>query len=248
MPNWIINKLSFEGSSADVLNLLQSISSEEESIDFNNIIPRPKDLDDVTSSGFGINNDIGCALASYFDKGERKSLEESMQWVWAKNLITQNNIKNVEEWATYLIQNKDYKNRIENGRKLLRNLELYGYSDWYTWSIDKWGTKWNAKDTYTTSEGEVVFQTAWSTPFQVLIELSKQYPEVILKIRFADESIGSNCGEYHLQKGEVIHEVEYDEIEACELWGYDPYELFDYMKREKNINEILEDDNDNSGV
>lgn len=165
MPNWIINKLSFEGSSVDGLDLLQSIASEEESIDFNKIVPRPADLE-----------------------------------------------------------------------------------DWYSWCIEMWGTKWNAKDSYTTSSGEVVFETAWSTPFQVIFELSRQYPQVTLIVKFADESIGYNCGEYHLKNGEVVYQIEYNEVEACELWGYDPYELFDYMKREKNINDILEDDNDNSGV
>jgi hypothetical protein len=71
----------------------------------------------------------------------------------------------------------------------------------------------------------------------------------LIKLRFADESIGSNCGEYHLKNGEVIYQTEYDEVEACELWGYDPAEMFDYIRRDNTIEEILNtDDNDNSSL
>ena len=46
-------------------------------------------------------------------------------------------------------------------------IEKYGHSDWYSWSVENWGTKWNADaqdwsgdDTHVT----FWFDTAWSPP------------------------------------------------------------------------------------
>lgn len=191
MPNWIINKLSFEGDEKRVEELMNKISTDEELIDFQKIIPRPKSLD-ITS---------GARTESTLEDG----------------LIT-----------------------VENQR-------LYGHRDWYSWSIENWGTKWNTSETYL-CDGEVVFVTAWSNPYPIILQLSQDFPDLLIKLKFADESIGSNCGEYHLKDSKVVYQTEYDDVEACILWGYDPVEMFEHMKRDKNINEILEDDNTDSSL
>lgn len=245
MPNWVINKLTLEGPSVDVLNALQSIATEEESIDFDKIIPRAKELSEV-NSGSGL--DLLCGLALYLDKGDETEILKTMKYGWVEKILIKENITTVEEWVKHLLKDERYSLKLEEGRKAVNNEELYGHRDWYSWSLENWGTKWNTSETYTTSEGEVVFQTAWSTPYPVIKKLSEQNPDLLLKLRFADESIGDNCGEYHLKAGDVVYEEEYDEVQACILWDYDPYEMFEYMKRDKNINEILEDDNNNSSL
>lgn len=244
MPNWIINKLTLEGSTIDILSALQSIATGEESIDFEKIVPLPKELSEV-NSGY---SDILCALVLYVDEGDDTELVKEMESGWLSNFVKKENISTAEECAKFLLNEKKYSSKIEMGRRALKNEKLYGHRDWHSWSLEKWGTKWNTNDTYTTSEGEVVFQTAWSTPYPVIKKLSEQNPELLVKLRFADESIGENCGEYHLKAGVVVYEQEYDEVEACILWNYDPYELFGYMQRDKNINDILEDDNTDSSL
>lgn len=245
MPNWIINKLKLEGSPVDVLQALQSIATEEESIDFEKIVPRAKELSEV-NSGY---SDILCALVLYLDEGDDTALVKEMESGWTlSNIVKKENISTARECAKFLLNDHQYSSKIEIGRRALKNEKLYGHRDWYSWSLENWGTKWNTSETYTTSEGEVVFQTAWSTPYPVIKKLSELNPELLVKLRFADESIGENCGEYHLKAGEVVYEEEYDEVQACILWDYDPYELFDYMQRDKNINDILEDDNTDSSL
>ena len=243
MPNWVINKLTLEGPSVDVLNALQSIATEEESIDFDKIIPRAKELSEVNSSS-GL--DLLCGLVLYLDKFDDTEILKTMTYGWVEKVLKKENITTVDEWVNHLLKDDRYSEKLEEGRKAIRNEELYGHRDWYSWSLENWGTKWNTSETYTTSEGEVVFQTAWSTPYPVMKKLSEQNPDLLLKLRFADESIGDNCGEYHLKAGDVVYEEEYHEVQACILWDYDPYEMFDYMKRDKNINDILEDDNTDS--
>lgn len=35
---------------------------------------------------------------------------------------------------------------------------------WYTWSVENWGTKWNASSTQLLDNEAIVFQTAWQEP------------------------------------------------------------------------------------
>jgi hypothetical protein len=72
--------------------------------------------------------------------------------------------------------------------------------DWYNWRLDNWGTKWNSSEIYVFEEG-FTFNTAWSTPFNLLVGLSKKYPNVEFNIRFADEDFGYNVGEFTLLNG-----------------------------------------------
>ena len=117
-----------------------------------------------------------------------------------------------------------------------------GYSDWYSWSLGTWGTKWNAYDNIVpwpvrryvrlyNSRGmnrssaykyrvdkkwfkrhvkkngypkEVGFDTAWCIPDGVYLALSMLFPDVIVKVRYADEDVGCNCGIIHIMDGNEI--------------------------------------------
>lgn len=84
--------------------------------------------------------------------------------------------------------------------------------DWYHWSIENWGTKWNAYEFKTTindngcAEGPVnvtiQFDTAWSPAMPVLNALSRKYPEIEFGYLYADEDIGSNFGVGSITNGE----------------------------------------------
>ncbi len=75
-----------------------------------------------------------------------------------------------------------------------------GYSP-LEWNRHNWGTKWNAYDIDRRSDTEVRFDTAWSHPLPVIEALSRKFPDVVLLVSFADEDLGSNCGEYVMQDG-----------------------------------------------
>jgi hypothetical protein len=118
---------------------------------------------------------------------------------------------------------------LEEAQKALDNERLYGCQDWYGWSTDNWGTKWNAYSTNDTDTDEVSFETAWSNPYPVIVALSAKYPEAVFRLRFADEDFGHNVGEYSLKSGYVIEEniPEGGSEEALELaadiTGYEDY-------------------------
>lgn len=83
------------------------------------------------------------------------------------------------------------------------NIDKYGHATWYKWAIANWGTKWNAYDTVELNDG-VQFDTAWSTPYPIILELSNQYPDATFELTFADEDIGNNCGRYTLKNKEDV--------------------------------------------
>ena len=49
MPNWCFNRVTFTGTSGDIENLVTHLESERSHFDFNNVIPMPPELSEVTS-------------------------------------------------------------------------------------------------------------------------------------------------------------------------------------------------------
>ena len=65
-------------------------------------------------------------------------------------------------------------------------LKKYGHAEWYNWSIDTWGCKWNNGDEVGISDnsenGHVSydFDTPWGPPEGIYEALRKQFPEVTI--------------------------------------------------------------------
>ena len=83
-------------------------------------------------------------------------------------------------------------------------IEKYGYDNWYDWQLNTWGTKWNAYSQESLSENSFKFETAWATPSNFLLNFSAMFPEVTFEMKYADEDMGYNVGEYHVKDGEII--------------------------------------------
>lgn len=71
--------------------------------------------------------------------------------------------------------------------------------------------------------------------------MSKKYPTISFTINYADEDIGSNCGTYKLQNGNLLENIKGDTVFACEMWGYDPADYDEAYARDKRIDEIIEE-------
>jgi hypothetical protein len=200
MPNHVTTKLKFKGKKEDILELRNAIrpdvtadKSEDEGalIDFNKIIPIPEDLHIESSSTV----DNGMAVLIFRETGASLELTSMLSWPWVKA----EGISSVKALAEYLLKEK--RANLILGQKALDNIKKYGHKDWYSWSTAKWGTKWNAYSQVEVSFDEIIFDTAWSTPFPVIQKLSKMFPKVKIFLSYADEDFGHNCGEITLQKG-----------------------------------------------
>jgi hypothetical protein len=77
--------------------------------------------------------------------------------------------------------------RVEDAELSKKAFELYGSVDWYDWSINNWGTKWNAsspkvKETKTSLFYQ--FETAWAPPSPVIDELASKFPTLRFVLKY----------------------------------------------------------------
>lgn len=76
--------------------------------------------------------------------------------------------------------------------------EKYGDNNWYNWSINNWGTKWNSchntgPKMRETKKGDTaltfMFDTAWSPPEPIFQALAKRYPDLFIEIHYIEEGM-----------------------------------------------------------
>jgi hypothetical protein len=70
-----------------------------------------------------------------------------------------------------------------------RNLKLYGFKNWYDWSIANWGTKWDCYEFEWLTERKCTFLTAWSPPDPILRKLAGKAGRKV-RNRWMDEGDG----------------------------------------------------------
>ena len=108
----------------------------------------------------------------------------------------------------------DFNNIVPMPKNIFRGLlgreeeEKYGDNNWYRWSIDNWGTKWNSVDTRVEENGSTLsynFMTAWDCPRQIVDALMRMR-KTILK----DISINWDCVHEDGNEHEVIVDIEVD--------------------------------------
>ena len=89
----------------------------------------------------------------------------------------------------------------------IKERQEHGTNNWRDWSVNNWGTKWNAYGEEGRIDDEVVkFETAWSHPLPVIRALSRKFPDNLLHVEYADEDLGVNFGSYNMRNGEVIED------------------------------------------
>jgi hypothetical protein len=226
MPNHVINKITVTGDAEMLRDMLESIRAEDQelgSVDFNKIIPMPDSMDIESGS----NTDKG--LKAYTDFMFIYTLAGT------RDDVDLDRIPKKSEEAFLNARPDATPAQWELGKTAYRNQSKYGAPTWYEWSIQNWGTKWNAYNSVECEPhgdtAELCFHTAWSPPQPVLQRLSEQYPELAFSHAWADEDIGFNCGIIEYKNGEIISEYLPEGNEAvsfaCEQWGYNPEEYED---------------------
>ena len=109
-----------------------------------------------------------------------------------------------------------------------------GVTCWRTWRLDHWGTQQNGTDLEIIQcdddAVDIRFETLGSHPFALICELSRRVRDYELEVAYADENLGTNLGQYTIDRGEVIEELEFAEgtPEALDFaarlrtgWSYD---------------------------
>jgi len=181
MPNHVTNGVTIKHSDKKIFDEIigKALKKDKESndvFDFNAIIPMPEDL--MVESGSAQVLGMACFKQDKFD--------EVSIYPWFKKRYP--NVSTKEQLKEHLENSEDERDHetVRLGKQVLDNIAKYGYPDWYDWSINKWGTKWNAysveiisqDDTDEGKELNIEFDTAWSTPEGIWDELRRQGFEV----------------------------------------------------------------------
>ena len=85
------------------------------------------------------------------------------------------------------------------------------YPAWYEWSIQNWGTKWNAARAERVAETpprkrvKITFETAWGPPLPVIMALSKQHPTCTFSLRYYERGMQFK-GRLKVRAGAVLED------------------------------------------
>lgn len=206
MPNHVQNKLTIIGKADQVKKVFAFIGSvdkegEKMKIDFNKIKPMPESLN-ITSGSTG---EIAHELL--FGTKKQKFFQIDIN-------------EQQKRFAKFSIEMQ--KEAVDLAIKYQFNLVTYGHTTWYDWACENWGTKWNAysQNDERNTEDTIYFQTAWSSPVQLIAELSTKFPSVTFQLDYADEDSGSNTGRITIKNGVDIKVIQpaSQSIEAFKIY------------------------------
>jgi hypothetical protein len=86
--------------------------------------------------------------------------------------------------------------------------KIYGKNNWRDWSVENWGSKWNAYGLdigpYHDDYNQIEFTTAWSSVHPIIQKLSQMFPDAVFRYAWADDDLGMNVGEMVWANGKSI--------------------------------------------
>lgn len=223
MPNHIQNILYVESKTREELDsFLSTIKGEDEVIDFNKIVPMPKEIRETESS-----TNVDNALAYYLKMKNKEEEIKEFKRLCFFPIHFQDKIGKMSE--------QEKADLLNVGERYYNIFKTYGYLNWYDWSLANWGTKWNAYESCMNEPTEksvtIYFQTAWSSASMLVSILVEKFPNLGFQYKFADEDRGYNCGIGQGNNGEFefdyLEDGSDDAYETYrECWGFDENEFF----------------------
>lgn len=203
MPNYVTNVLELtcsENRFLEVADFLKGKFDTRGEVDFDALIPMPKELDIECGSRGQVAHSKYISFMNELKEGMTKDEAEELE----------------AKYKSQLQEEKDW----ELGKQYYENKENFGCTTWYDWCCKYWGTKWNAMDCeYNPILHSFKFETAWSCVRELVRLLSIRYPEIVITYSYADEDYGYNVGRFSFQNGEYIEVCQPDggSKEAFEL-------------------------------
>lgn len=115
---------------------------------------------------------------------------------------------------TWFVENPEasYSTRVERPFNCEEKAVLaeIGYSSWYSWCVEHWGTKWNACDVTVSGpaaieagHAEIRFDTAWSMPGPIQQKVFGMFPQLAISWIWSDEDDGY-ARSYRIERGPLL--------------------------------------------
>ena len=116
---------------------------------------------------------------------------------------------------------------IYDGAVGTKEKEIYGKYNWYDWSCENWGTKWNAYDIETNDDG-FSFCTAWTPARPVIERLAFLFPEADFLYTGNEPGCGF-CFAREYRKGILVYEMDGEYVEYY-FYDMDDEEKENFLK------------------
>ena len=149
--NNVYNFIRVKGDEEEVKRMMAAVTvMTDEGIpcfDFNKVIPMPEELrvthDGISAIRGHINNYLTMVnpCTPVYDSSFEKLSDKDFAELY-KAIFKYYNQERTHLVNCYLPSPDAEEARV--GEKLAHNIEKYGQPTWYEWSIQNWGTKWNA--------------------------------------------------------------------------------------------------------
>jgi hypothetical protein len=211
MPNHVSHRIVCSGTSTDVaafkeLMVVESLTQKPSwwndnrdftpspvvEFDFNRIIPMPEEINDNRSAGLSDDDSIIVCVAegAPIPTEGLSGIFFPLTWDRIKKELghTEASLSSDQDIALEYLRLHPEKEAA--GRKAIELIKKYGFSDWYSWSIAHWGTKWNSYNFLEVRDHasfEFMFNTAWSPPIPVLDAVAQKFPDLSFDIKWFDE-------------------------------------------------------------
>ena len=207
MPNHVKNKITFEGDQKQMDDFVKQYTTESPDIiemsddkciyipnKFKDRIPQFTDLT------------MNLEDKKLYHK-ERVFVSEEDGKITLDTLGTTKEITRAELDKNYYPRKEraythyfDFDKILPMPKHVLRNnIDSFeqSFPNWYDWSIENWGTKWNSFSTEQLSEKAYMIETSWQTPNPIMKELYAKLPDGLkMHVDFASDDIGTNCGTF----------------------------------------------------
>lgn len=198
MPNHVANVIRMDHIQEEPL---YSLDGSHVYFDFNKLVPMPESLNIESSN----KQDVAIELClRRLNTGGFTSTVISTLGLKCNCYNTMSDEEFQKKRSVFNITDDELA---EFGLQVICNKVRYGSTDWYDWSCDNWGTKWNSYNNLIDEEtpDRIKFNTAWGAPHMILEKLAQMYPHAVIQHWWAEEFMGSGNSGYMLYKnGQIL--------------------------------------------
>ena len=225
MPNWCYNNLTVTGEAGyskdekEMKKEQKEISKEVKKfvkenfkknadgdlqLTFRAAVPMPKELE--ITSGSTTSSAMELIQAK---SGNYSGIDKMMDWQWTAKSCGYTKASSLEYKRKKIIKYLEGKltlKEMQEGQQALDNIKKYGCKDWYDWSLENWGTKWDACEGGThisDYEVEASFDTAWAPPTPWLEKVSVKYKKLRFELEYTEEGMGFE-GKAFAKAGDLV--------------------------------------------
>ena len=198
----VMNALTFDGPETQIEQLLTFIQDDSEgigSIDFEKVIPMPKDLDIETS--ISKDDAIYIYLAAVNPQMPDMGVAKWPQEIYLKvteqigRFGGQNYTNQTQDEMKEILKFEKRNRLLKLGKQLVENYQKHGCADFDEWRVKNWGVRWNAWECdYDDELHKLTFFTDHAAPISIVQKLSEKFPDIKLTLNWIGEDYQSDIG------------------------------------------------------